>query len=402
MSVLTDGNVTGGSAGSLSVALLSGTYGPGSGHSMSRDAAILTLLLVCPVTVSAQVCDIELDAVAELGQIQDPTSVIEPYRVHVARTADGGYAVTGAGRQVVTYRADGSFEGYPIPEGEGPGELRAAIHVAQDPYDSLWVSGPGRLVILDPDDSPARTLTEPSIRPVDGFTPNGLPYSVYVRPGTEHTMEEPALFASARIYSRDGEDLWTVGPGAVPSAQGVPPVELVPRRSVVALSDSVFLGWSSNDGQTWVSRWTQDGAEAALPGAEVWQALDLGESAPRFDQGSVVDVSVGSDGAVWVLGHVRRQSRQEETAMREQIAERMGGSEYPGSPDITFRPQIMNHVQDGALLRLASAEDASVTGAVLFEEYPWGFVDSDHFFTMVEEETGLIKIRVWSFAPRCN
>jgi hypothetical protein len=208
------------------------------------------------------------------------------------------------------------------------------------------------------------------------------------------------LFAFAQVSSRAGDSLFTVGPGGSPDSPDVRPVRLVPFRGVAPLADTVFLSWNSNDWRTWVSRWTPATEETVVSGAQAWGVLRLPEGPPTFDDGSAVDVKADPAGEVWVLASVRRRSPEQEMSLREALAESLGPDFMPGMPPVREAPSLKNEVYDGALLHMASED--SLTSGVTFEEYPWGFVDSQHYFTLRETEAGLLQIRIWRFERVCE
>jgi hypothetical protein len=318
-------------------------------------------------------------------------------KVHVARSALIGWIVVEEDANVVlNYSDDGRFRGFIGKPGEGPGEVTAPANVAVDATDSIWISDVrGRVVVFGPDGAAGRTIVNPSIHAVDGFTPSGSPFSSL---GQFGATPSEGIRRYLQVWTRNGQNaLVAVGPGAENLLDGGEPVPLpVPIQST-SLNDSVFLtpgGW-----HTWLLKWSPSGEEAIIRGDAVWQALGLADE-PERAEGQPVAVMKGAGHDLWLLGGIRRISVAGEVALRDSVAK--DASLDPRSPKVQQSLKIANAVFDGVLLYV-TVDGAAVTvsAAATFPEYPWGFVDARHYYTFQELDNGLIHIRIWEFQRRC-
>jgi hypothetical protein len=323
--------------------------------------------------------------------MDDPASVREPVFVDIARLPNGGWIVAEAGSDLIEYSPDGQFLGFWGERGEGPGELLSPTRVVLDASDSLWVSDDrGRVVVFDPAGRPTRTILSPDLYRINGFTPSGLPFTVLTRDSGRDTPE-PLLFEFVQVWDREGEGMYALGPGEFDSgARGRVVMPLSPPQ-VLPLTDSTFLvpgSW-----RAWVHRWTRT-REEPLTGADAaWSRLGL-EGLPTLpEDNEPISITTAGDGGAWVIAAIRRMARDREEKLVDP------GPNAPRFPFRRFSPAVRNEVFDGALIHVSGTGD--VTEGVVFDEYPWGFVDPDRFFTFRTTEEGLIQLRVWRYRLTC-
>jgi hypothetical protein len=124
-------------------------------------------------------CRVVVEFQAELGHVDDPAGILEWNDTrNIARTSEGRWIVRPLlVPQLLVYAPDGTFERTIGRLGEGPGEFRDHSSISVDRSDSIWVSDHGRIVVLDPSGSHARTVVNPGNH-VEGFTPSNEPYSL--------------------------------------------------------------------------------------------------------------------------------------------------------------------------------------------------------------------------------
>jgi hypothetical protein len=331
-----------------------------------------------------------MDRVTELGTVDDPASIRHAFAVNVVRLPDLGWIVLEDGGPLLNYAADGSFRRILGRIGSGPQELAAPDGIAVDATDSLWVSQAGRFVVFGPDGIPVRTIVTPGIAGLSGITPSGLPFGYFNRMNADGT----GLSRFVHIWSRQGDRIGAIGPGASDSLSSGVSLPAALQVQTLSVSDTVFLAPGS--WHTWLLRWTRSTEEPVVLGRSVWEALQLA-AGPGPGDARVSAVSRAVSGGLWLLGAVRRVSREQEAILRERRAQE--SRVRITDPAVTHSARILNQVLDGVLVHLT--EDGRVTDALTFPEYPWSFVDGEHFVTMRETDVGLIQIRIWHIMRAC-
>jgi hypothetical protein len=340
-------------------------------------------------------CTISVEHVADLGSLDDPASVVIPLNVDLARVPWGGWLVTEDGKEILEYAEDGSFRRFFGRRGEGPGELSGPNAVEVDPFDSVWVSNRrGRSVIFSPEGIPTRTIVEPGLYQVARFTPSGLPMSFLVKadmsnPGT------PQSWPYFQVWSRAGEPLYQIGPGAtVPESSPVRVVSAGTSTYYAVTSDTVVLFPAG--GHNAYSAWTPNKTDTVALHRASWGPLGLEPSQEPAPGDGVRGIIPDGSGEFWVLGSIRRLSEEDEDKLSDDAPQ-------PGieRADMFRRLSagVRNAVYDGWLGHMTATGE--VTEAVGFPEYPWGFSGPGEFFTFDEDETGLVRIRIWRFVRSC-
>lgn len=336
------------------------------------------------------VCAITADLVGALGSMDDAASLSQPWRAHVTKSASGGWVVVEdfGGPEALRYSTTGQYLGPISQRGAGPGELESPARAAIDPTDSLWISEPrGKAVIFAPSGAPTRTIMNPALHPIDGFTPSGLPFSMLVR-----ADEPPALFPFAVVWSRRGDSLFTVGPGGFAAPPTSRPRRLLISKQLAAVADTVF--YAPGDSMHWLAKWTPATEEMLISVADVEKFL---AGASTLGRPRPVAVTAQEDGSVFILVAVRRRPESEEEDLKYQYARQLELT--PQTLSVRFAPTVLNAVYDGVLLHVSNH---AVRAVAIFDEYPWRFAAVDHYYTLREEESGLIQVRLWRFETRCQ
>jgi len=363
--------------------------------SMAPFAVASAKVDVFPATEQADSCTITVEHVADLGSLDDPASVVIPLNVDLARVPWGGWLVTEDGKEILEYAEDGSFRRFFGSRGEGPGELSDPNAIEVDPSDSVWISNRrGRSVIFSPEGIPTRTIVEPGLHQVVRFTPSGLPMSFFVKADMSNPSA-PQSWPYFQLWSRTGEPLYQIGPGAkVAETSEVRVISSGTSNHYVSTSEtSVFF---PAGGDRAYFKWTPNTTDTvAFPRAS-WVPLGFEPNREPAPGDGVHGIIPDESGGFWVFGSIRRLSEKDEEELTE-------AAPQPGIETAAiFRrlsAGVRNAVFDGWFGHMTAAGE--VTEAVVFQEYPWGFSGSDEFFTFHEDETGLVRIRVWRFVRSC-
>ncbi len=346
-------------------------------------------------------CTIEIRLVAELGRLEDPFSVTQPFAVQVERIPAGGWVVVDAevGGGVFRYAPDGSFAGRLVPRGEGPEEIVSPARVTRDPTDSLWITPvQGRAVIVGRDGSLARTLVNPTLLAVDGHTPSGLPFSLRNRLFEDPSAGLREQQGLVRVWSREGDSLHVAGPAAFMPSPGGREAEMniSIHSRMASLDDTTFLSWAQQDRDVWIERWTPHRSDVVLTAEEARDAVGLDGVPPGDPQGRAVSVAVDDAGATWVLGVFRQLSAEQATRLLSQALEALGRDpDSFAGPEIRYLPSIADRMFRGRLFRLDP--DGEIQSVPL-DGYPRNCVDARTFLTLAETDMGLLQVRVWEFA----
>ena len=338
-------------------------------------------------TASQERCRIEVIHRATLGKLEDPVSVGIPMEAYVAEIPWGGWVVTEDGNDVIEYDSSGGFRRILGRRGEGPEEFRRPSSIAVDATDSTWVSDPrGRAVIVGPDGVPARTLLSPQLYQIEGFTEAGLPLAMLLK--VDRSGGDLTVLRYIQIWSRDGEPLAQLGPANFsPEAQGTIHNEATALQGVV-MGDT--LGVVPASWENWLTFWSASREWGTVPADSVWRTLALNNPPESFADGRPVAVSSDGAGGFWVLGVVRRLSEA-----REESLIRMTGSQRGESADVYKKESapVSNAVYDGVIIHVAL--EGTVTGGMVFEDFPRGFSGPRQFYTFTETDQGLIQIQIW-------
>jgi hypothetical protein len=347
-------------------------------------------------TLPAASCAIERELVSTLGAEGDPVSVRASHGIYVALASSGQWIVVDYPSDVLTYGTDGLFLGRLGDRGQGPGEWSEPARVTLDESDSVWVSDlRGRAVVFSPVGQATRTIADPELLPIDGFTASNLPYSVRFHPEAEDRTQGSF---SARVLDRDGVPLFSVGPGARESRDGNASVPLLVAPATTAVGDSIFAAIGPD---LWVARWTTTGEDTVATGYAIRSALeDIGSitELPVLDA-EPTGLTTSADDGFWATGAIRRESPEVEEALREEA--RLARGLPAGSLEIARSVDIRNRVFDGVLLHVT--RQGAVMTATIFDEVPWGFVSgSPYHFTIVSEDSGLLKVLIWRSELECS
>jgi hypothetical protein len=234
-------------------------------------------------------------------------------------------------------------------------------------------------------------MSNPSIFPVDGFTPSGFPVAAM-----ESVKEPQELFGYVQISTRDGDSLNVVGPGGFAASPGARKQRSGAPRRAIGMTDTVFIspgGW-----KTWALKWTPSLELGFVDAETIWQALDLGLGPKSAADGGPIAVAKTQSDGFWLAGAVRRLSSDQEQALRQIEAESAGTN--PMAFRVRYAPSIRNQVFDGVLLLVGL--DGKIRGQTMIDDYPFGFADSSHVFTFREAESGEIRIRMWRLERKCG
>jgi hypothetical protein len=206
---------------------------------------------------------------------------------------------------------------------------------------------------------------------------------------------EPESWPYFQVWSRTGEPLYQIGPGAkVAETSEVRVVSSSTSNHYVATSDtSVFF---PAGGDRAYFKWTPNTTDTVAFSRTSWVRLGFEPSRDPAPGDGIRGIMPDSSGGFWVLGTIRRLPQEDEAELVEDAPQ-------PGIETADFFRRhsagVRNAVFDGWLGHMTAAGE--VTDAVAFEEYPWGFLGHDEFFTFDEDETGLVRVRVWRFRRSC-
>jgi len=329
-------------------------------------------------------CRVEVEFLAELGQVDDPVGIVEwhDWR-NIVRTAEGRWIVRPLlVPQLLLYAPDGSFERTIGRAGDGPGEFRDHSRISVDRSDSIWVSDQGRAVVLDPTGSHARTIVNPGYA-VEGFTPSNEPYSLLVRVFEPRGDPHPYVI----VRSRDLEPRRGFGPGLDDPRTDGRTIRAVGTGTVFDSDSTLLTDLVEDRDRGWIDRWTPTGHEPWLHRLDVWRAIGEDEDPPPWDEGSFINLGVTSDnvGGFWSVAVVERPT--------------------PGEPEarhfLDFEPQERTRAFASFLLHITG--EGTITAVTELPEAPREFVDHEHLAgPWLYEDTGLITMRVWRFRRECG
>lgn len=348
-------------------------------------------------------CELTADLVATLGSLDDSLSVVSGQLAQVVPMANG-WAVLDRGGTVLRYDAAGRLLGRLGREGDGPEELRRPMTISAGPADSVWVAdSQGRWVIFAPDGTPVRTVSGGN-RPIDGFTPTGVPFKLYAAgllqsDGTVHASLYVRRWSGTDSTNADPAD--RVGPGTAALDRGARTGPAAAGSLVTAVSDTTFLvvgNWGPDGrptdvmpGEAGVMRWTPSSSELWASSRSLSAAVRrFGLTPELYIIPRGIEADADGDG-YWLIGGVRRVSEREMEAEEEEL----GGASWQS------QPSFKNGVFDGAFWHLDDA--GRVTGAGFVEEYPEGMAGPGHFFSIAEDDaTGLRTIQVYRMPRPCE
>lgn len=345
---------------------------------------------------TGRTCSVDRALVNTLGAEEDRVSVRASQGVYVAALEGTGWVVVDYPSDVLRYGTDGRFLGRFGEAGQGPGEWSDPARVTSDETDSLWVSNlRGRAVVFSSDGRAARTVSDPELLPIDGFTSTNRPYSLVFQPSPQ-VRSRGSLFA--RVMDREGNVLFAVGPGAQESGDGGPAVPMLVAPPTAAVGDTVFAATGPD---VWLARWTTTGEDTLVTGemvrASVHQSgMFEGVRAPEVEP---TGLTPSEEGGFWIAGAIRRLPREREESLREE--ERIARGLPPGTLEMARSIDIRNQVFDGMLLHVT--REGEVTTALAFDPVPLGFVSgSPHHFTVTSTDSGLLKVLIWRSDLQCD
>jgi len=372
------------------------------------------------VAAGAEMCELTSTEVAELGRMDDPVSIADPYMPpEVALLPDGGWAVVdGELRRVLRYSAEGDFLGYMDSRGEGPQEILVPGRPVVTPSDSILIPArtQGRWVVFDREGLPVRTISFDLPRGITGVTPGGLPWTVRgVRthgPSPDGVHYGPVLRHGLIVqrYSAEGQPLEPFGPGLDVLREGG-------RASaggahVHAISDTVFLmagewdgadatrvedpGLLVADGRPGIWRWTPGSVEPFVPEEAFVAELERLGLPPLA---RVTGLSPDGEGGFWVTGWVRMRKFEmppELQAHAEAARAAAGGGTVfvPG----TFL--LMDQSHDGVAWHIDA--EGHMSGALTFDALPRGMSGPGQYFTVQEDPaTALVTVGIHALTRHC-
>lgn len=313
-------------------------------------------------------CVIELEHVADLGEIDDPVSITSTDFVSVAHVAGLGWVVLDrwGSAQPLIYHTEGRFQGLLGKVGPGPMEFSRPEVVAVDPFDSLWVSDTRNLIIMDRAGVPARSIRLTGDYRADGFDSQGRPYSVRARRPPVAERGIPPLPYIVHL-SRDGVPVDSSGPGLGTDAE--PRTVVVPGRSVALLDDSTIVTTLRIvDGKVWLHRWSGVESVPWVSTTDIMAALGESGPLPGVERLGNAGVYTDGGGGIWNMAALRAGP----------------GEEW-----------------SGRLFHLTG--EGEVSGVATFEGYPLDFIDREHLASTYEDpDTGLIIIRIYRFGRSCG
>ncbi len=344
------------------------------------------------VTVAAR-CELSPRVVAELGSVGDDRSIVtrRGIGVEVRRLTGGGWIVVGGPPYLPTpllYDSEGRLVGPVGREGDGPEEFRMPWTLAIGPNDSIWVSDRvGRIVILDPEGTPVRTITNLDEAPsFIGFTSEGTPYGV----GARRSTLTDGFYPLIRVFSTDGRLMSEIGPGNSNPAADSRLVQTATGRSILVSDTEALVGFgpiegtfTGTDDPVWLSRWSPDGEAVLLMKSDVLAQMTGEFQIMGSHQLRNVAIRAGGDGQIWSLAAI---------------------GEYPAGETVNSRffgldVDVANAAYDGVITLIDKGE---VVAAASFPDAPMGFVSENQFFSMVADPTtGLSTIRIWEFSQSC-
>ncbi len=332
-------------------------------------------------------CTIASSLVATLGALEDPASLpaADGMSVEVESLRDGGWLAIGGIPYLpapLHYGPNGEYLGEVGRAGDGPNEFDSPWGLARGPGDSIWVTDLGsRIVILDPDATPTRTIpADTSFGVIEGFTSSGIPYGA----GGRNSRELEAWFPLVRLYSLDGGRTRLLGPGHTnPAADWY--LLSIARSRVIMETDSTALAafgpiegaLAGTNDPVWLSRWTPTREDAVVMKSEIIEQIDG-------------DIDIGS---AHRLRHVALQRRPDGLLMSLAAVGEYPSGETEDSRFFMIPAADANAAYDGLILLLDGSEVLAVTS---IPDAPVGFADDDQVFSLVEDSlTGLVSARVW-------
>lgn len=337
-----------------------------------------------------EVCQLELEPRTTLGALEDETSVQAAQSAVVAAVPWGGWGVAERGAGAIQYDVDGSFAGALGARGQGPGELRDPVAIAVDPFDTVWVSDyRGRAVLFGPDGSVARTVVEPDLQQIHGFTPEGHPFSGFV--AADRSTRPPEVRPFVQIWDREGGRVERLGL-PLPDRFSSEFAATTASTGDALAEDEVVHAYSLEGGL--LVRRGRGSETLELDAAPVAGLLgvEVGELHP-------VDVRVVADGYV-LLMRTREVSPEREDEFASEIRHVPG---YGVPPPLVTRRQhvrVMSRVWDGRVVHVSRAGELTVSPAM--EIPPWGFSADDEVYSFSEDPSGLIRVHITAFRRTCT
>lgn len=273
----------------------------------TRLFPLLTLLVSAPGGQAQEIlsvsdepacsCWIEAELVTTLRDDDGRAGLSTP--LVVERTPDGRYLVVPGNRQgaVLLFDASGTFERPVGRPGQGPQEFRNVIGIQPGLADSILVldAGAGRLTVLDPSLTVARTIRVPDFSSSFGMTESGeLVLQTAIPRGA--SQDRIRVLDRGMTPIRSFMSGAPIGPGA--------PVQSLRRRLTVSPDGRIAV--AHNDRYV-VELWNISGQHLkTLTRSPDWfQALHEGPStSPQPPSPRLETPRIDAEGRIWTVSHV--------------------------------------------------------------------------------------------------